>query len=167
MTARARGFIEWRPRAETWEPLNRVRDVLDRYVEQLPLPLRQTFYRPRVQVLGYRPILKWTLLGFECIEGPNGLRISAIPLFAGENGAFVALLPKPVPVRHGTHARPAGGPQDGAIHEWRDCSLADKFAKAVVRCPRDAIVGADLIDRNGTLHGRLGELAEMLSCVGG
>jgi len=45
MTARARGFIEaWRPRAETWELLYRVRHVLDEYVEQLPLTLRQIFY---------------------------------------------------------------------------------------------------------------------------
>jgi hypothetical protein len=44
MTARARGFIEWRPHAETWELLHRIRHVLDEYVEQLPLTLRQIFY---------------------------------------------------------------------------------------------------------------------------
>ena len=44
MTARARGFIEWRPHAETWELLYRVRDALDVYVDQLPLTLRQIFY---------------------------------------------------------------------------------------------------------------------------
>jgi hypothetical protein len=132
MTARARGFIEWRPHAEAWQLLYRVRDVLDEYVEQLPLTLQQIFYRPRVQLLGFRAIRKWNLLGFECIEGPNALRITAIPLFAGENGAFVALLPKPLPVREGTHARPGGGPQYGPIREWRDRSLADEFGEAVV-----------------------------------
>ena len=45
MSARARGFIEaWHPRAETWELLSRIRQVLDEYVEQLPLTLRQIFY---------------------------------------------------------------------------------------------------------------------------
>ena len=45
MTARARGFIEaWRPRQETWELLYRVRGVLNEYIEQLPLTLRQIFY---------------------------------------------------------------------------------------------------------------------------
>src|SRR5258705_7464157 len=45
MTVRARGFIEaWHPRAETWELLLRIRHVLDEYVEQLPLTLRQIFY---------------------------------------------------------------------------------------------------------------------------
>jgi hypothetical protein len=132
MTARARGFIEWRPHAEAWQLLYRVRDVLDEYVEQLPLTLQQIFYRPRVQLLGFRTIRKRNLLGFECVEGPNGLRISAIPLFAGENGAFVALLPKPVPVREGMHARPGAGPKEGPIREWRDRSLTDEFGKAVV-----------------------------------
>jgi hypothetical protein len=38
MSARARGFIEaWHPRAETWELLCRIKQVLDEYVEQLPL----------------------------------------------------------------------------------------------------------------------------------
>ena len=45
MSARARGFIEaWHPRAETWELLCRIKQVLDEYVEQLPLTLRQIFY---------------------------------------------------------------------------------------------------------------------------
>jgi hypothetical protein len=45
MSARARGFIEaWHPRGETWELLCRIREVLDEYVEQLPLTLRQIFY---------------------------------------------------------------------------------------------------------------------------
>src|SRR5437773_11480709 len=45
MSARARGFIEaWRPRAETWELLCRIKQVLAKYVEQLPLTLRQIFY---------------------------------------------------------------------------------------------------------------------------
>jgi len=44
MSARARGFIEaWHPRAETWELLCRIKQVLDEYVEQLPLTLRQIF----------------------------------------------------------------------------------------------------------------------------
>jgi hypothetical protein len=45
MSARARGFIEaWHPRAETWELLCRIKQVLGEYVEQLPLTLRQIFY---------------------------------------------------------------------------------------------------------------------------
>ena len=66
------------------------------------------------------------------LEGPNGVRISNIPFFARENGAFVALLPKPTPVQEGTHARPGGGPQYSPIREWRDRSLADESGKAVV-----------------------------------
>jgi hypothetical protein len=45
MPARARGLIEaWHPRVETWELLCRIKQVLDEYVEQLPLTLRQIFY---------------------------------------------------------------------------------------------------------------------------
>jgi hypothetical protein len=45
MTARARGFNEaWHPRPESWELLSSVQHVLDEYVEQLPLNLRQIFY---------------------------------------------------------------------------------------------------------------------------
>jgi hypothetical protein len=45
MTARARGFIEaWHPRAETWKLIHRIKHVLDEYVEQLPLTLREIFY---------------------------------------------------------------------------------------------------------------------------
>src|SRR4029077_6356366 len=45
MSVRARGFIEaWHPRAETWELLYRIKQVLDEYDEQLPLTLRQIFY---------------------------------------------------------------------------------------------------------------------------
>ena len=45
MTARARGFNEaWHPRPESWELLSSVQHVLDEYVEQLPLTLRQIFY---------------------------------------------------------------------------------------------------------------------------
>jgi hypothetical protein len=45
MSARARGFNEaWHPRAESWELLSSVQHVLDEYVEQLLLTLRQIFY---------------------------------------------------------------------------------------------------------------------------
>jgi hypothetical protein len=45
MPARARGLTEaWHPRVETWELLCRIKQVLDEYVEQLPLTLRQIFY---------------------------------------------------------------------------------------------------------------------------
>jgi hypothetical protein len=44
--SRPRGFIaRWTPRAETIALLDRVRAVLADYAEQLPLTLRQIFYR--------------------------------------------------------------------------------------------------------------------------
>jgi hypothetical protein len=46
MTARPRGFItDWRPRAETRQLLDQAQAVLDEYRDQLPLTLRQIFYR--------------------------------------------------------------------------------------------------------------------------
>jgi hypothetical protein len=46
LTTRPRGFIErWNPRPETLALLNRVKGVLAEYAEQLPLTLRQIFYR--------------------------------------------------------------------------------------------------------------------------
>jgi hypothetical protein len=46
MTARPRGFItDWRPRAETRQLLEQTQAVLDEYRDQLPLTLRQIFYR--------------------------------------------------------------------------------------------------------------------------
>jgi hypothetical protein len=46
MSARPRGFIDgWQPRAETQALLDQVNRVLAEYAEQLPLTLRQIFYR--------------------------------------------------------------------------------------------------------------------------
>ena len=46
MTARPRGFItDWRPRAATHQLLDEAQAVLDEYRDQLPLTLRQIFYR--------------------------------------------------------------------------------------------------------------------------
>ncbi|GIV77439.1 MAG: hypothetical protein KatS3mg050_1833 [Litorilinea sp.] len=49
---RPRGFIEWRPRGETWALLGAVNSILQEYREHLPLTLRQIFYR-LVAVHGY------------------------------------------------------------------------------------------------------------------
>jgi hypothetical protein len=44
--SRPRGFVDrWSPRAETRALLDHVEDVLAEYGEQLPLTLRQIFYR--------------------------------------------------------------------------------------------------------------------------
>lgn len=46
MSPRPRGFItDWRPRADTLALLDQVQAVLDEYAEQLPLTLRQIYYR--------------------------------------------------------------------------------------------------------------------------
>ncbi|HEX9535843.1 MAG TPA: hypothetical protein VF924_10240 [Stellaceae bacterium] len=46
MSARPRGFIkDWRPRSEALALLNQAKAVLVEYAEQLPLTLRQIFYR--------------------------------------------------------------------------------------------------------------------------
>jgi hypothetical protein len=46
MSPRPRGFItDWRPRADTLALLDQVQAVLDEYRDQLPLTLRQIFYR--------------------------------------------------------------------------------------------------------------------------
>jgi hypothetical protein len=42
---RPRGFIDWRPSAKSLALLDQVEAVLATYVEQLPLTLRQIFYR--------------------------------------------------------------------------------------------------------------------------
>jgi hypothetical protein len=45
MSARPRGFIDhWAPRPETHELLGKILRVLDHYVGQLPLTIRQIFY---------------------------------------------------------------------------------------------------------------------------
>jgi hypothetical protein len=43
--ARLRGFIDWRPSAKSESLLGQVAAVLRTYAEQLPLTLRQIFYR--------------------------------------------------------------------------------------------------------------------------
>jgi hypothetical protein len=46
MSPRPRGFItNWRPRADTLALLDQVQGVLEEYADQLPLTLRQIFYR--------------------------------------------------------------------------------------------------------------------------
>lgn len=44
-TTRPRGFITWNPRYETWRLIVSINSVLDEYREQLPLTIRQIFYR--------------------------------------------------------------------------------------------------------------------------
>lgn len=50
--SRVRGLAPWTPRAKTLPLLENVRQVLDTYAEQLPLTLRQIFYR-LVAAYGY------------------------------------------------------------------------------------------------------------------
>jgi hypothetical protein len=45
MAIRPRGFIDWRPYGRNVGLLDQVRQVLDQYLEHLPLTLRQIFYR--------------------------------------------------------------------------------------------------------------------------
>jgi hypothetical protein len=45
MTVRVRGMAPWEPRAKTRPLLRQVHEILEQYVEQLPLTLRQIFYR--------------------------------------------------------------------------------------------------------------------------
>ena len=42
---RPKGYAEWRPQAKTRALIDQVLDVLDEYAEQLPLTVRQVFYR--------------------------------------------------------------------------------------------------------------------------
>ena len=91
MPARARGVIEaWHPRAETGELLCRIKQVLDEYVEQLPLTLRQIFY-----ILVGRHAYEKTERAYErlCETSNKARRGKVIDMDAVRDGGFTNEIP--------------------------------------------------------------------------
>ena len=65
---RPRGFIDWRPQKRTRVLLDAVLEVLAEYAEQLPLTIRQIFYR-LVGREGFQFICHWFKI--QLLTGPR------------------------------------------------------------------------------------------------
>jgi DNA-binding cell septation regulator SpoVG len=76
------------PRPPTPDEARRANNFL------LPEPTAEAA-RPRMKLLGFRPLVKRSLRGFAHVELDNGLRISDIPVFAGHTGCWANLPARP------------------------------------------------------------------------
>ena len=88
--------------------------------------------RPRMRLVGWKPLVKGTLRGFANVELPTGLRLIDCPIFVGPNGPGAALPSKPVLDCEGRQARPSGKPEFAPVVEWRNWGLADRFSATVI-----------------------------------
>jgi hypothetical protein len=88
--------------------------------------------RPRMRLVGWKPLVKGTLRGFANVELPTGLRLIDCPIFVGPNGLGAALPSKPVLDCEGRQARPSGKPQFAPVVEWRNRDLVERFSAAVI-----------------------------------
>ena len=97
--------------------------------------------RPRMNVVGWEPLVKGTFHGFASVELPIGLNglntLSALKVFdcpvsVGPKGPWASLASKFVLDREGRQARPSGKPQFAPVVEWRNQSLGYRFSAAVI-----------------------------------
>jgi hypothetical protein len=86
-----------------------------------------------MRLLTFQSMRKGKLLGFARIEFPNGLQISNIPIFAGQNGPFAALPSRPVLDQEGRQKRDVNGkPQYLPFLQWRDRRLSSRFSDSTI-----------------------------------
>jgi len=88
--------------------------------------------RPRMRLVGWKPLVKGTLRGFANVELPIGLRLIDCPIFVGPNGPGAAPPSKPVLDCEGRQARLSGKPQFAPVVEGRNRGLADRFSATVL-----------------------------------
>ena len=94
--------------------------------------------RPKMNLVGWKPLVKGTLRGFATVELPNGLdalnalKVFDCPVSVGPKGPWASLASKFVLDREGRQARPSGKPQFAPVVEWRNQSLGYRFSAAVI-----------------------------------
>jgi hypothetical protein len=112
--------------------------------------------RPRMNVVGWKPLVKGTFHGFASVELPIGLNglntLSALKVFdcpvsVGPKGPWASLASKFVLDREGRQARPNGKPRFAPVLECRNRELADRFSTAIVALIRAA--HPDALDDGG------------------
>jgi hypothetical protein len=109
--------------------------------------------RPKMNLVGSKPLVKGTLRGFATVELPNGLdalnalKVFDCPVSVGPRGPWASLPSEPVLDREGRQARPNGEPRVALFLEWRNCELADRFNTAIVDLVRAA--HSDALDDGG------------------
>jgi len=91
-----------------------------------------TAARPRMRLLGFKPLIRSTLRGFIDIELGIGLQITEASLHVSHGKAWVGLPSKPVLDADGRHLVQNGKKQYRAILAWRNKRLSDAFSRAVV-----------------------------------
>jgi hypothetical protein len=93
--------------------------------------------RPRMKLIGWKPIRKGDLAGFAPIVLPIGLKIVDCPVLVSRGEAWAMLPSKPQIDKDGRHKTDADGrPAYSPVIEWRDRALADRFSAALVALVR-------------------------------
>jgi hypothetical protein len=105
--------------------------------------------RPKVRLLAFKSMRKGKLLGFARVEFPNGLQISNIPIFAGQNGPFAALPSPPVLDQEGRQKRDVTNAHYLPFLQWRDRSLSGRFSDSTVALVLKANAECANRDRGG------------------
>ena len=98
-----------------------------------PHELRERAERPRMRVVGWKPLVKRTFRGFLLqVELPFELKLVDRPVFVEPNGPWAGLASKPVLDCEGRQARPSREPQFAPVVEWQNRGLAYRFSAAVI-----------------------------------
>jgi hypothetical protein len=148
--SRVRGFAPWTPRAKSQELLEQVEAVFEQYEEQLPLTIRQVFYRLVATVEfektenGYERLQnllnrarRASLISFEDIRD-DGVTIAMPLAFAGRKAFFRAA--KELAARY---ARPRQDGQEQYIELWVEAAgmvplikrtVGDEFGIPIQSC---------------------------------
>jgi hypothetical protein len=92
--------------------------------------------RPRLRLISFKPFRKNSLVGFDSIELPIGLRITDVPVLTSRGKAWATLPSKPVLGADGKQVEVGGGRQYTPVCEWRSRDLSDGFSRAVIAAVR-------------------------------
>jgi hypothetical protein len=92
--------------------------------------------RPRMRLVGWRPMLRNSLRGFADVELPCGLRILDCPVLESHGKTWAALPSKPVVTRDGTVSKINDKIQYAQMLEWRSRELSDTFSARIVALVR-------------------------------
>jgi hypothetical protein len=100
-------------------------------------PIPPVAERPRMKLVGWKPIRKGNLVGFATVELSIGLKLIDCPVFVGSNGAWAGLPAKARVDKDGRQRPDANGKRafEPAL-AWRNRDLSDRFSAALVELIR-------------------------------
>ena len=95
--------------------------------------------KPRMELRGWKPVRKGSLVGFAAVSLPNGLQIDDVAVLVTGGKAWASLPAKPVITADGRVAKLPGSSKTHyvAILRWRYRDFSTRFSQAVVSLIRE------------------------------